>query len=506
MFPCLLASFSFALSFAISASAASTKHTFRSQTVADGSLAYVKNSGICETTSGVGQVSGYINLTKNASLWFWFFEARSSPDSAPLTLWLNGGPGCSALLGLFQEHGPCTVNADGKTTRLNPYSWNNSSNMIYIDQPFGAGFSTGSGVDDTDAAARTMWTAFQILFESDEFAAFRSRDLIFATESYGAHFGPVFITYFNEQNALIDNGSLAGHKVIFKSLMINDGKHDPIIQYQSLLDFVADAPGYGQLQTTSTINSMSAAWSGTAGCLSQLQGCYAGGKERTDDQICTAANQACMTGLFYPAIRGRDSDDLRQTSNTLSPFPPTYYKNFLGLLETREAIGAASKFDACSNSVQSAFNASGEFGRTALPPLAALANAKFPILIWVGDADIKANWVGVHRAMVSMSWYGNLTLNNTALTNWTIDGTVVAQVKSVDNFTFSRVFGAGHNLPAFVPKTALQFFTRVVQDVSGGESNGSRPGSQPSGKNEAILHRPHAFWSMASFLLLLMIF
>lgn len=37
------------------------------------------------------------------------------------------------MIGLFQEHGPCTVN-DDNTTSINPYSWNNYSHMIYVDQ------------------------------------------------------------------------------------------------------------------------------------------------------------------------------------------------------------------------------------------------------------------------------------------------------------------------------------------------------------------------------------
>ncbi|KAF7348536.1 Alpha/beta-hydrolase [Mycena venus] len=439
-------------------------HTFNSVAVADSGLTYVKNSGICETTPGVGQISGYINIAKNASIWFWFFEARSLPETAPLTLWLNGGPGCSAMIGLFQENGPCTVNSDGKTTTLNPYSWNIISNMIYIDQPVGAGFSTGTGtVNSTDDAAKMMWTAFQILFESPEFSTFQGRDLIFATESYGAHFGPAFITYFNTQNTLIDSGELTGQKIIFTSLMINDGKHDPLIQYASYINFAADAPGYGPLQNKTVISAMSDAFSTkNTGCKAQLEACYAAGTRRVDDALCAAANDLCNQDIFLLAIRGRDSDNLQQFSNSTDPFPPTYYKSFLSSKSVLAAIGATSTYDACSNAVQARFNSTGEFGRTALPPLAALADAHFPILIWVGDADIKANWLGVHEAMVSMSWYGNLTLNNTALTNWTIDGTPVASVKTVDSFTFSRVFGGGHNLPAYVPSTALQFFSRVA--------------------------------------------
>jgi carboxypeptidase C (cathepsin A) len=100
------------------------------------SLRFVKNSGVCETTPGVNQLSGYIEVGKNMSMWFWFFEARNKPETAPFTLWLNGGPGCSSMIGLFQEHGPCQVNADEKTTVLNPNSWNELSNSRCLPESF----------------------------------------------------------------------------------------------------------------------------------------------------------------------------------------------------------------------------------------------------------------------------------------------------------------------------------------------------------------------------------
>lgn len=37
-------------------------------TLADGNLTYVKDSGICETTPGVRQASGYINISKDTHL------------------------------------------------------------------------------------------------------------------------------------------------------------------------------------------------------------------------------------------------------------------------------------------------------------------------------------------------------------------------------------------------------------------------------------------------------
>lgn len=49
--------------------------------------------GVCETTPGVNSYSGYISLNATTNMFFWFFEARKNPATAPMTLWLNGGPG-----------------------------------------------------------------------------------------------------------------------------------------------------------------------------------------------------------------------------------------------------------------------------------------------------------------------------------------------------------------------------------------------------------------------------
>ena len=58
--------------------------------------------GVCETTPGVNSYSGYVDLDAETHIFFWFFEARTNPGDAPLTLWLNGGPGSDSLIGLFQ--------------------------------------------------------------------------------------------------------------------------------------------------------------------------------------------------------------------------------------------------------------------------------------------------------------------------------------------------------------------------------------------------------------------
>jgi hypothetical protein len=75
------------------------------------------------------------------STFYWFFESRKDPANAPLSIYLAGGAGESSLDGVTGEGGPCYINADSNSTTINPWSWNNEVNMIYIDQPVQTGFS-----------------------------------------------------------------------------------------------------------------------------------------------------------------------------------------------------------------------------------------------------------------------------------------------------------------------------------------------------------------------------
>ena len=84
--------------------------------------------------------SGFVNSTHTASYGqlhshYWFVEAEvPKPETAPLLVWYNGGPGASSLFGLMIELGPFLFNDDSLATDdfkksgipsplLNPYSW-----------------------------------------------------------------------------------------------------------------------------------------------------------------------------------------------------------------------------------------------------------------------------------------------------------------------------------------------------------------------------------------------
>lgn len=436
--------------------------TFQSQAQPDVGLRFIRNSGVCETTPGVDQLSGYIDFGTNMSMWFWFFESRHEPEIAPFTLWLNGGPGCSSMIGLFQEHGPCQVLEDGETTVLNPFSWNNISNIIYIDQPIGTGFSHGTiDVNSTFAAAPAFWSAFQVLLESKEFAKYSSREFIFATESYGGHYGPEFVTFFNEQNRKIDQHVITGEKIHVSRLMINNGWYDPLLQNEAYVTFATDAPGYGPLQSDTVLAALNESFFGPGGCQEQELACYAAGNSTDSNQICRQADNFCIENVFAPAVGDRDSDDLRQNSSSL--FPSESYVTFLRNATIMKLIGAESRYTECSGPVDGQFSRTGDDARTLLPQLGALVNSGLKTLIWAGDADINCNWLGGHAAMLAMDWFGNETLHRTPFKNMTIRGKPVAAVQNVDNFSFARVYQAGHEIPAFQPEAAFEIFSQIVK-------------------------------------------
>lgn len=85
------------------------------------------------------------------------------------------------MIGLFQENGPCHF-VDGESIpSVNPYGFNAFANMLYIDQPIGAGFSYGiENVTSTYSAAPYVWKLLQAFYV--QFPEYRNRDFGVFTE------------------------------------------------------------------------------------------------------------------------------------------------------------------------------------------------------------------------------------------------------------------------------------------------------------------------------------
>jgi len=49
-------------------------------------------------------------------------QARNNSNTAPLAIWLTGGPGCSSELAVFKENGPYVINSHGDVEERE-YAW-----------------------------------------------------------------------------------------------------------------------------------------------------------------------------------------------------------------------------------------------------------------------------------------------------------------------------------------------------------------------------------------------
>lgn len=228
---------------------------------------------------GFGGASEY-----NASIFFWYFESRNDPKNAPLSLYLGGGPGTTSLMGATVENGPCNINRDSNSTTLNPWSWNNNVNMLYVDQPVQVGFSydelvpsilnlltgtitssngseasnaisvTGilpsqnpaSAVNTTMNAARVLWQFTQIWLQdfpehksSDDHLSIWANSVSTYTRlvplstnnyQYGGHWGPGTMSHFQSQNSKIENGSLNATHLHLDTLGLINGCIDSKIE------------------------------------------------------------------------------------------------------------------------------------------------------------------------------------------------------------------------------------------------------------------------------------
>ncbi|GKU90586.1 hypothetical protein SLEP1_g4567 [Rubroshorea leprosula] len=155
---------------------------------------------------GFRQFAGYVDVDEKAgrSLFYYFVEAEKDAETTPLTLWLNGGPGCSSIGGgAFTELGPFYPAGDGRALRRNSMSWNRASNLLFVESPAGVGWSysnTSSDYTRGDAATAMDMQIFMMKW-FEKFPELKSRDLFLTGESYAGHYVPQLADLLLDHNA-----------------------------------------------------------------------------------------------------------------------------------------------------------------------------------------------------------------------------------------------------------------------------------------------------------------
>ncbi|XP_045683966.1 probable serine carboxypeptidase CPVL isoform X2 [Phyllostomus hastatus] len=142
-----------------------------------------------------------VNKTYNSNLFFWFFPAKMQSSTAPLVVWLQGGPGSSSLFGLFMENGPFAVTKN-LTLYLRDFAWTSTLSMLYIDNPVGAGFSFTDDpqgyASNEDDVARDLFSALMQFFQL--FPEFQENDFYITGQSYAGKYVPAIAYYIHTLN------------------------------------------------------------------------------------------------------------------------------------------------------------------------------------------------------------------------------------------------------------------------------------------------------------------
>ncbi|KAL8927941.1 MAG: hypothetical protein Q9208_002016 [Pyrenodesmia sp. 3 TL-2023] len=389
------------------------------------------------------------------SVWFWFFEARSDPITAPLATWFNGGPGCSSMIGLFQENGPCHFVNGASTPSLNPYSWNSYANMLYIDQPIGVGFSYGTdSVTSTVTAAPYVWKLLQAFYA--QFPQYQNRDFAIFTESYGGHYGPEFADFFMQQNAAITAGGVVGHEVNLVALGINNGLFDAQLQEKAKIDY-SYSNSYKPLISASQHTSYLDTYNRI--CLPALKTCALSGS----DSACKEAYKVCDNSIEGPLSQVSDFNLYDIRSPREDPNPPDTYVDYLQSSAVKKAIGAQSTYQECASTTDLEFFSTGDGARSFLSQLSDVVQKGVQTVVWAGDADWICNWFGNQAAAEAVTYSGQSAFQAAALTPYNVAGKQAGTFKTAGNLSFARIFGAGHKVPFYQPAAALQVFKQTMQ-------------------------------------------
>lgn len=179
--------------------------------------------------------AGHLPASQDESdkqLFYWLFAPdfsnnnQSDSDKVPLIIWLNGGPGCSSLIGLFIENGPFSfvLNGGSYNLEINPFSWHKAPAwLLFIDQPVGTGLSytTKHNYCDTDAKINADFYYFLtqffllhrdvFLFVNGDGILTVKRPFFFSGESHAGHYIPSMMNFILVQNDSILTGTTTGN-------------------------------------------------------------------------------------------------------------------------------------------------------------------------------------------------------------------------------------------------------------------------------------------------------
>ncbi|KAF5740423.1 hypothetical protein HS088_TW11G00492 [Tripterygium wilfordii] len=362
----------------------------------------------------LGSFAGYYPLpnTNGARMFYFFFESRNKKSEDPVVIWLSGGPGSSCSVTLFYESGPFRI-TDEVSLVWNDYGWDKVSNILYIDQPIGTGFSyTTSESDLRDnhiSVSNDLYNFLQEFFKAH--MQFAQNDFFIVGQSYGGHTAPTLASLIHQRNQ--EN---VGIRINLRGFAIGNGFTNPKIQYPALLDYAKNESlikNYEHRRMTPMAED----------CVSYITACDTGGKD-----ACRTAFHYCME--FFHEILHCAGDinyyDIRKNRVGSKCYDYSNLENFYSKESVKDALNVRGDipFVSFSSDVYSALK--GDLMKNLDVGIPALLEDGIRVLIYAGDQDLLCNWLEA------------------------------GELRSHKGLSFLKVFQAGHMVAKDQPKVALR--------------------------------------------------
>ncbi|KAG7121410.1 Carboxypeptidase S1 A like protein [Verticillium longisporum] len=463
-------------------------------------------SNFCETTPGVKSYSGYVMLPPSTNypfeqnIFFWLFESRSRPKSDPLTVWINGGPGSPSTDQALGSNGPCRVQPDSKTTKLNADSWNNKANLLYIDQPVQTGFSYNNVtpgrlglIGGFVYPEGTPVPDYETVLFNGSFSTQDPSQTLNTTQSIarvlGGHYVPAIATYFEAQSKLAAAGKLPPNpRICSRAKSIRIATAGIIAPFIDIVGQFADLEfalnnTYGiEIFDPVTVEDLVEQAEAPGGCFDLIDDCR-NITNRLDPEgwgnapevypVCNNAFFTCYTLIErrYEAT-GRDSFDITQPA--AAQFPPPYAYGFLNRQNTQSRLGVPVNYTAYSPSIQYPFFATGDFLLSFAPHVERLLAADIPVHLIHGDRDWRANWIGGEAVALALAHRNRARFAAAGYAPLSVPGVPAGKaghVRQAGRLSFSVVTNAGHEIPYYQPATAYAIYQRAIEgrDVATGK-------------------------------------
>ncbi|KAK6527607.1 hypothetical protein TWF694_004591 [Orbilia ellipsospora] len=405
--------------------------------------------GIVDTQSlgfdKVRQFSGFLNDdAKDKHLFYWFFESRSKPAEDPIIVWFSGGPGVASIIEAF-DFGPAALDKNNKP-KHKPLSWNNNANLMFIDQPTGAGFSFGKEVGNSVDASKDVVSLLSVFFK--QFPEYSKQPVHFTGSSYAGHFVPVFA-----------KEALSQKTINLKSISMGNGIMDPLSQYPSFIPMGCGQGGYPAIYTPERCKELkNLVW---PACEKEIKTCYANPK---DEGVCLSAFGACEMPLVQNIgmEEGVNVYDLRPNRpEKISELDESIERGMAYLNDPAiaTAMGAEGHEFLLEGTLHPGFSL--DHMVSVSPDIADILK-QIPVLIYAGDADFICNWIGNKATAENIEWAGKSKFNKAEMKPWTVKGKEAGQIKSASGLTFLKVYDANHAVPRSQPEVAYEMMNSFL--------------------------------------------